>query len=534
MVMRRTYITVTSNLFTLMDKTSVLTFMMENRLKIGELLLEHLGLTFLSLLLAVLVSVPMGIYISRKEKWSGFTLGFAGILQTIPSIALLGFLLPVMGIGTTPAIFALFLYAILPIIRNTYTGIKNVPAPTLEAARGMGMTSRQILRQVEIPLAFPVLLAGIRTAAVINVGVATLAAYIGAGGLGEFIFGGITLNNTPMIIAGALPAALLALLIDQGLGLIQRRYRKPKARKNYQTVAIALALIFIFPLITRGTSARLELGCDPEYLYRMDGYPLFQEAYGISFDTRIVNAGLMYPAVYNGEVDIISGYSTDGRVKAFDLVILEDDQKAFLPYQSTPILYGKTAREFPEVTEALLKLENRIPDSTITRLNYEVDHLKRAPADVARDYLKSVGLYVPPGEGSKRPLRIASKQFTEHYITMELLAQVIEGYTDHPVERKPGLGGTKILYDALKIGELDLYPEFTGTAFLVILDPSEEEIAELRTDAEGMFDYVKRSCAEDDDVVWLKPLGFNNTYAMMCKRSVAERKGWKTISDLKR
>src|SRR5690606_14204600 len=135
----------------------------------------------------------------------------AGILQTIPSIALLGFMIPLLGIGAKPAIVALFLYALLPIIRNTYSGILGVNPAVKEAATAMGMTRRQVLWKVELPLAFPVILAGIRTATVITVGVATLAAYIGAGGLGEFIFGGIALNNSAMILAGAIPAALLAL-----------------------------------------------------------------------------------------------------------------------------------------------------------------------------------------------------------------------------------------------------------------------------------------------------------------------------------
>ncbi|WP_460504029.1 urease subunit gamma, partial [Hymenobacter agri] len=141
-------------------------------------------------------------------------LGLADVLQTVPSIALLGFLIPLMGIGPKPAIFALFLYSLLPIIRNTFEGVRGVPPAVVEAARGLGLTDGQVLRTVELPLALPVLMAGIRTATVINVGVATLAAYVAAGGLGEFIFGGIALNNPAMILAGALPAAGLALAFD--------------------------------------------------------------------------------------------------------------------------------------------------------------------------------------------------------------------------------------------------------------------------------------------------------------------------------
>src|SRR6478736_2797016 len=141
--------------------------------------------------------------------------------QTIPSIALLGFMIPLLGIGPLPAITALFLYALLPIIRNTYTGINEVDENISEAATAMGFSSWQTLIKVQLPLAFPVILAGIRTATVINVGVATLAAYIAAGGLGEFIFGGISLNNTNMILAGAIPAALLAIIFDFLLSRLQ-------------------------------------------------------------------------------------------------------------------------------------------------------------------------------------------------------------------------------------------------------------------------------------------------------------------------
>src|ERR1700710_1356298 len=187
---------------------SLFGFMRDQSGKIFDQLLAHIGLTFISLLIAVAIGVPLGIFISKKKKFSAAVLGFTGVLQTIPSIALLGFMIPLLGIGPKPAIVALFLYALLPIIRNTYTGITGVDAAVKEAAMAMGMSKWQILTKVELPLAMPVILAGIRTATVINVGVATLASYIAAGGLGEFIFGGISLNNTNMILAGAISAAL--------------------------------------------------------------------------------------------------------------------------------------------------------------------------------------------------------------------------------------------------------------------------------------------------------------------------------------
>src|SRR4051795_4338557 len=204
------------------QQQSLLTFMGQQSDKLLQQTLAHIGLTFISLFLSLLIGIPAGIWISKKKRWSGTILGVAGILQTIPSIALLGFMIPLLGIGAKPAIIALMLYAFLPIIRNTYTGINEVNPAVTDAAKGMGMTSSQILFKVELPLAMPVILAGVRTATVINVGVATLAAYIAAGGLGEFIFGGISLNNTNMILAGAIPAALLAILFDFLLSQLQK------------------------------------------------------------------------------------------------------------------------------------------------------------------------------------------------------------------------------------------------------------------------------------------------------------------------
>ncbi|HEY9533578.1 MAG TPA: ABC transporter permease, partial [Mucilaginibacter sp.] len=165
-------------------------FMAQQSDKLLTQTLQHIGLTFISLIIAVLIGLPLGIFIARRKTFSGPVLGIAGILQTIPSIALLGFMIPLLGIGPKPAIVALLLYALLPIIRNTYTGITGVDGSVKEAAVAMGMSKWQLLSKVELPLAMPVILAGIRTATVINVGVATLASYIAAGGLGEFIFGG--------------------------------------------------------------------------------------------------------------------------------------------------------------------------------------------------------------------------------------------------------------------------------------------------------------------------------------------------------
>jgi osmoprotectant transport system permease protein len=188
---------------------------------------EHLLLVGLAIAIAVLVGIPLGIVITRHQGLRQPILTIANILQTIPSLALFGLLIPVVGIGAVPAIVALTLYSFLPIIRNTYTGITQVDPAIREAGRGMGMTDWQLLTQVELPLAMSVILAGVRVATVIAIGIATIAAAIGAGGLGVFIFRGISVVNDQLILAGAVPAAAIALIADAGISWLERRLSIP-------------------------------------------------------------------------------------------------------------------------------------------------------------------------------------------------------------------------------------------------------------------------------------------------------------------
>jgi len=189
-----------------------------------RLLAQHLALVFGSVLLALIVGIPLGIWAWAQPRWSGVVLGAVGVLQTIPSLALLAFLIALMGaIGFWPALVALFVYALLPIVRNTHTGLAGVPTGLTLASRALGLTPQQTLWSVQLPLARPVLLAGVKTAAVINVGTATMAAFIGAGGLGERIVSGLAVNDSAAMLAGALPAAVLALLVQWVFDWIERR-----------------------------------------------------------------------------------------------------------------------------------------------------------------------------------------------------------------------------------------------------------------------------------------------------------------------
>lgn len=511
--------------------TTFFQFVSEESGKLLQQALVHSGLTFLSLFIAIVISIPLGIWVSRKEKYSGSVLGFVGILQTIPSIALLGFMIPVLGIGTRPAIVALFLYALLPIVRNTYTGIKEVDPSIKEAAVAMGMTSGQVLWKVELPLAFPVILAGIRTATVINVGVATLAAYIGAGGLGEFIFGGIALNNSTMILAGAIPAALLAILFDFLLSRLQHfKIRKLKSALIVSIIAfIGISSLYFVPQVF---GSKLLAGFPPEFMGRSDGLPGLEAKYGLKINTLVIGQALIYKALSEKKVDVISGYSTEGRIKAFGLKILEDDKHVFPPYYAAPVVRKEILDQYPELRDILNMIAGKINDSLMTEMNYRVDFLHESPEVVARDFLRQNGLYKTPRNGTKGKIRIGSKIFSEQYILVDIYKMLIEGYTDLSVTTKTGLGGTLITFGALTNNEIDFYPEYTGTGLQVILNPDKSVINQTVENKEAVFDYVKKQFEEKYNLEWLFPIGFNNTYAIIMRKDQADKLGINTISNL--
>jgi osmoprotectant transport system permease protein len=508
-------------------------FMRQESDKLIAQTLTHIGLTFISLFFSILIGLPLGIFIARKKSLSGAVLGFAGVMQTIPSIALLGFLIPILGIGAKPAIFALFLYALLPIIRNTYTGITEVNPAVSEAAKAVGMSYWQVLFKVELPLAMPVIFAGIRTATVINVGVATLASLIAAGGLGEFIFGGISLNNTNMILAGAIPSALLAIIFDFVLSQVQHINfkRKAKALIAVPAVILVFALFYLAPSAYAG---KLTAGFTPEFMGRSDGDLGLRQKYGLKIHTVVISDAVMYKAAYENQLDVISGYSTDGRLKAFDLVVLKDDKGIFPPYNAAPIVSQTALKKFPKLQKTLNLLAGRINDSVMTELNYRVDYLHQSPEKVAKDFLISKGLYKPAGTATGGTVRIGSKIFGEQYILGSMYAMLISGYTDYAVAAKTGLGGTKICFDALTNDQIDLYPEYTGTGLLVMLKADQKMVQLLTPDKQKVYSYVKQQFNSTYHIVWLNPIGFNNAYALMMRRKQADALNIKTISDLKK
>ncbi|WP_078379615.1 ABC transporter permease/substrate-binding protein [Sutcliffiella halmapala] len=343
-------------------------------------LLEHIQISVIALAIAVVISVPLGVFLTRKEKIAEPIIGVTAVLQTIPSLALLGLLIPLVGIGFVPAVIALFLYALLPILRNTYTGIKEVDPSLKEAAKAMGMTSLKRLFRVELPLALPVIMAGIRTAMVLIIGTATIVALIGAGGLGSLILLGIDRNDNVLILLGAIPAALLAILFDIILRSIESASRKGAGKKAL-IIGLVVIMLFLSPFaIMRAT-----------------------------------------------ESDIV--------------------------------ISGKIGAE-PDIIINMYKL-------------------------------------------------------------------LIEEETGLSVELRPSLGNTSFVYRALKNKDIDIYPEYSGTAIMTLL---EEEPVSL--DEREVFDQAKDGLMKQDNLVYLEPMGFNNTYALAIAENFAEQNEITTISDL--
>lgn len=359
---------------------NVIDVFQERKAQLLAALLEHIQISFIALFFAVLIAIPLGIYLTNKKKVAESIIGISAVLQTIPSLALLGLLIPLFGIGKVPAIIALVVYALLPILRNTYTGINEVDPSLKEAALAMGMNRSKRLVKVELPLAMPVMMAGIRTAMVLIVGTATLAALIGAGGLGDIILLGIDRNNTALILIGAIPAAILALIFDVALKKLESLSFK-KTITTLSLISLAALVMIFFPLLSS-------------------------------------------------------------------------------KQQDEIVIAGKLGAE-PEILINMYKL-------------------------------------------------------------------LIEQETDLTVTLKPGLGKTSFVFNALKSGSIDIYPEFTGTAISEFL--KEEAI---NNNQEDVYLQAKEGMQEQFDMVMLSPMNYNNTYALAVSEELAESYQLQKISDLK-
>jgi osmoprotectant transport system permease protein len=373
-------------------------FLRDNWPELLTLTREHVLLVLLSTGAAILLGVPLGIALTRAKSLRTPVLGFANVMQTVPSLALFGLLIPIPligGIGARTAIIALALYALLPIIRNTVVGILGIDAKVIEAADAMGMTPSQRLRLVELPLAMPVILTGIRVAVVISVGVATVAAAVGAGGLGTYIFRGLRQNDNYLLLAGALAAAVLALICDFALGQFEKSFEIAERRNVVRRRAVAGGLAAVLFLITG------------------------------------------------------SGFISNFRSET----------------------------------------SNSGPDSN----------------------------------NDQRSIIVGSKDFTESVILAEILAQMLEKQ-DVRVTRRFELAGN-LPHEALLSKEIDVYPEYTGTAYTAIL--KHKPI----TDPQAVYDQTRREYMSKFDLILSPQLGFANDFAILVRGEVAREKNLKTISD---
>ena len=345
----------------------------------GIALFEHLRISLLALIIAIAIAVPLGLILSSKKRLTEWSLQITGIFQTIPSLALLGLFIPFMGIGTLPAVVALVIYAIFPILQGTLTGLGEIDPSLEEAATAFGMNKWEKLKKFKLALAMPILMSGIRTASIMIIGTATLAALVGAGGLGSFILLGIDRNDSALILIGAVSSAVLAVLFGYGIRLLQDK--KPK------TILLAL----LVTLFTVGAS------------------------------------------------------------------------------------------------------------------------------------------YVPMLNFSTKQLVIAGKLGAEPEILINMYKLLIEDRTDIKVEIKPNFGKTSFLYEALKSGSIDIYPEYTGTITSTLLKNSPMD---LSMNPEEVYTYAKEAILKQDDLVYLAPTDFQNTYAVAVTEDYAQDYGLEKISDL--
>lgn len=301
-------------------------FFLERYPEIFQLLLQHLKISGIALSIAILVGIPVGITITKNEILAKLTMNIAGVFQTIPSLALFGLIIPFLGIGVKPAIFVLFLYSLLPIITNTYIGVKSVDKATVQAAVGMGMTNFQVLTIVKLPIAISVIMSGIRISAVSNIGTTTIAALIGAGGLGDYIFRGISMNNNNLILCGAIPTALLAFSINYILivfekavtpmGMLSNRSEKHKSKKIIKFIGIIMLILSAFGIYNKAK--------EKAYPTIIIGHKNFTEQRILgnllsliienktNFKTKVVELGgsnLVFQALNSGEIDVYPEYT---------------------------------------------------------------------------------------------------------------------------------------------------------------------------------------------------------------------------------
>ncbi|WP_246599566.1 ABC transporter permease/substrate-binding protein [Gordonibacter massiliensis (ex Traore et al. 2017)] len=435
-----------------------------------DLLLQHIGISLVSIVLAALIGLTLGIAIAQWRRGAKPVLALVNFVYTIPSIALFGFLIPVTGIGDLTAVVALTVYALLPMVRNTYTGLTTIEPAIVEAARGMGSTDRQLLYRIELPLAAPVIMNGIRSMATMTIALAGIASFIGAGGLGVAIYRGITTNNLAMTLAGSVLIAALAIAVDLLLGVAEkatRRYVEPKPRRSRARTAFGGIL-------------------------------------------RPQHATLGATAGTPGRNDDSAGASvSDTALDAAD-VLLDDGEAGRMPeFQNADAAESRRA-----IAAAL----------TPRRRGVTVIALVAALAIV----VGGAFAFANRGGSGGDTVHIATKPMTEQYILGEMLNTLIEHDTDLNVELTQGVGGgTSNIEPGMERGDFDLYPEYTGTGWNAVLKHED-------TYDESLFDAMQQEYESQLGLTWVGAYGFNNTYGLAVSKDVADRFDLRTYSDLAR
>lgn len=490
--------------------------------------LEHIELVALALIAAVAIGVPLAVALRQSRPLATAFVGMASVVQTIPSIALLSLMLPLFGLGRNSAVAALFLYALLPVIRNTLVGLAGVPSGVVEAARGMGMSPTQLFWAVELQLALPTIFAGLRTAAVISVGVATLGALVGAGGLGVFIFRGIANNQPSVVLLGAVPAALLALVIDALLALAESTLLR-----HAWKVAVTSAVLIVgsFVAVWRPMpDSTLLFGFPTGFAQRPDGYEAWRRHYRApTVRYTEFDLNLLYGSLRTGEVDVVCGSAIDGRIEPLGLRILQDDQHFFPSYDAALLARQQLFQKIPALRPLLEKLGGALSTETMRRLINRVEQEGQTNDAVAREFLRrwtaSVGIDWKESQAlAKRAeldapdIVVGAKSSTSHYIMGRIIERLIDGATGWNAQLKSGLGSTAICFESLQRGDIDLYPEFSGllavTVFQVGAEPASMD--RLRNGPE-LNRWLKTELARQYRFEWMSPLGFDSSYAFVVR-----------------
>ncbi|MBV4419400.1 ABC transporter permease subunit [Clostridium tyrobutyricum] len=315
-------------------------FVQDRYQEILKFFLQHIELTVLSVIIAIVIGVPLGIIITKNKKVSSIVIGVANIIQAIPSLALLGFLIPIIGIGSKPAIVMVILYSLLPIIKNTYTGLVGINQNIIEAAEGIGMTESQILKMVKLPLALPIIMAGIRISAVTAVGLMTIAAFVGAGGLGYMVFAGVQSVNNNMILAGAIPACILALIMDFAISKIEKSATKKKKKKISSKYKKAIAAVICIIIVAtsvfyyNGTKNRIVVGgknfTEQIILVDMIGELIEKNSnMKVDYKPNLGGTNIVLSAMKSGDVDVSVEYTGTGLVDVMKHGLIHNPDKVY-------------------------------------------------------------------------------------------------------------------------------------------------------------------------------------------------------------